>query len=196
MQESPSCKGARTVEGAVHQTGDKCPMGHFRPSGMRWWMGILEPGVETRERQQACLGCGMLWSSVRPRELADFIRAWGKAETLELCGFDGAQKENRDKICSEFSPEVQGPQCPECGSPRLAAGLLHNVDPRWGRSSFFRPAGLRWGIMPMRPGAQVREPMHACLKCGFVWGSVVPQKLAEFIIKHGTKETRQKNGLA
>ena len=48
----------------------------FRPEGTRFLRFTLSHGVKLHREAYACLNCGSVWGSVRPDELAVFIRKY------------------------------------------------------------------------------------------------------------------------
>ena len=87
-------------------------------------------------------------------------------------------------------------KCPACQSEKIVHGCFHDQMGE-GLFQYFRPNGLK---MLTLTGAYVRIPGQAnfrsCLHCGLLWCKLDREKLKAVLIKSGTKDTKERLGLA
>ena len=82
----PRCGSADQVAGAANAIGTP---DHFLPHlrrGLKYWLSQWTSlrGVELTENFRACLSCGLVWSSLAPRDLLDFMANHGLA-SAQVC---------------------------------------------------------------------------------------------------------------
>lgn len=68
----PKCQSERTVKGSI--IGGESFGGVFRPETLISWHITLRDGVEVGE-SFACQECGLVWSSLDPEALREFLRS-------------------------------------------------------------------------------------------------------------------------
>jgi len=70
---------------------------------------------------------------------------------------------------------------------------MYESSGRWG-VTLFRPDGLRKFALLPTGGIPIEAPICTCLDCGLLWSSVSQKAVTDFILKHGTKETKKNYG--
>ncbi len=82
MNKCPACESGMIVEGTFPQGGG----GFFRPKKTKafWWGFPKDPNVKMRDTAfKACLGCGLLWNTIDPSELAKVVYRFCKKDFKE-----------------------------------------------------------------------------------------------------------------
>ena len=75
MPKCPECNSPRVTKGNILDS-EGANVVFFRPEGKRFLRFTLRAGVRLNREAYACLNCGSVWGSVRPDELAVFIRKY------------------------------------------------------------------------------------------------------------------------
>jgi hypothetical protein len=81
----------------MFEAGGRWGSALFRPEGPRKWAFLPSGGISVQEGMNACLDCGLLWSSVSQQAVADFISKHGTEEAKKILGLpegDGASSAN------------------------------------------------------------------------------------------------------
>lgn len=85
-------------------------------------------------------------------------------------------------------------KCPECGSEKIAGGIVISQPDYVTRGAYFRPKELKpftlFGINISFP-----NNFSACIDCGFIWAKVKADKLKSVISKKGTDRLRERLGI-
>jgi hypothetical protein len=64
----------------MYESGGSWGVELFRPDGLRKLALLPTSGIPVQEPIYACLDCGLLWSSISQKAVADFIIAQGTKE--------------------------------------------------------------------------------------------------------------------
>jgi hypothetical protein len=85
MNSCPRCKSAKLMEGVVPGAEGQ-PIDGFQPKETRLLQKLfMMPRVRLLDSSQfrACADCGLVWSSVDPSELKDFVQKHGSTKLKE-----------------------------------------------------------------------------------------------------------------
>ena len=73
MTKCLQCQRERVTKGKLVEPRNGGPA-QFLPEGLRSWALTLNQGPDIQPEAQACLDCGLVWSTTDKAELASFVR--------------------------------------------------------------------------------------------------------------------------
>lgn len=85
-------------------------------------------------------------------------------------------------------------KCPECGSERIAGGIVISQPDYVTRGAYFRPKELKpftlFGI-----NISFQNNFSGCVDCGFIWARVNAGKLEKVIKTKGSDRLKERLGI-
>ena len=85
-------------------------------------------------------------------------------------------------------------KCLECGSDKIATGIVISQPDYVSRGAYFRPKDLkRFALFGINISFQ--NNFFACTKCGYIWAKVSPEKLTSVLINKGSDKLKKRLGL-
>ncbi len=80
--ECPGCGGKRIVAGRIFDAICGLKPFYFRPAGLKL-VTLSRADAKIDGKFQACVDCGMLWSSVEPKVIQEIMQTSGTARSRE-----------------------------------------------------------------------------------------------------------------